>query len=121
MEKSAVLVLERESLIRLNIVFIAQDAGYDVVEAGNADEAIRILESSTGVVAVFTTVKLPGSTDGLALASSIRSRWPLIRVIVTSGRDVQSDPGFPGNCRFIQKPYEDEQITTTLREVRRHH
>ena len=121
MEKSAVLILERESLIRLNIVLVAEEAGYEVLEAENAEEAIGVLESSTDVVAVFTTVRLPGSMDGLALASSIRSRWPLIRVIVTSGRDVESDPKFPANCRFIQKPYEDEQITAALRAVRSHH
>ena len=64
MEKSAVLILERESLIRLNIVLVAEDAGYEVLESASAEEAIEVLESSTDVVAVFTTVKLPGSLTG---------------------------------------------------------
>jgi CheY-like chemotaxis protein len=118
-KKPTVLVVEYESLIRMNIVHIAQDAGFEVLEAANADEATKLLESANNIETIFTTVRMPGSMDGLALASGIRSRWPLIRVIVTSGRDVRSDANFPINCRFIQKPYENGQITAVLLEVLR--
>jgi two-component system, response regulator PdtaR len=117
LEKPSVLIVEHESLIRLNIVDVAEDAGYEVLEAANADEATEILERSHNIEVVFTTLRMPGSMDGLALASAIRSRWPLIRVIVTSGRDVKDYPDFPPNCLFIQKPYENRRIAEALREL----
>jgi CheY-like chemotaxis protein len=117
LEKPSVLIVEHESLIRLNIVHVAQDAGYQVLEAANADEVTEILEGSHNIEMVFTTVRMLGSMDGLALASAIRSRWPSIRVIVTSGRDLEGDPNFPVDCVFIQKPYENGRIAEELRRL----
>ena len=48
------------------------DAGYDVVEASNADEAIAILEAKADIHIVFTDIQMPGSMDGLKLARFVR-------------------------------------------------
>ncbi len=50
--KSCVLVVEDDVFIRLDVIDILEDAGFDVLEAGNADEAIRVLESRSGIDAV---------------------------------------------------------------------
>lgn len=78
MKKAIVLVVEDEALIRLDAVHMIEDAGYEVVEAANADEAIRILEQHREIHVVFTDVNMPGSMDGLKLAHAIRNRWPHI-------------------------------------------
>ena len=51
-------------------------AGFEVLEAGDADEAIDILESRRDITVVSTDVQLPGSMDGLKLARAVRGRWP---------------------------------------------
>jgi CheY-like chemotaxis protein len=53
-----------------------EHAGHQVVEAANADEAIRILESRFDSDTVFSDVTMPGSMDGLRLLHVIRDRWP---------------------------------------------
>jgi DNA-binding NtrC family response regulator len=45
-----------------------EDAGFDVVEAADADEAIVILEARLDIRVVFTDIQMPGSMDGLKLA-----------------------------------------------------
>jgi CheY-like chemotaxis protein len=84
--KALVLVVEDELLIRMQAVSMIEEAGYDVVEASNADEAIAILEARTDIRIVFTDIEMPGSMDGLKLARYVRDRWPPIQLVVTSGR-----------------------------------
>ena len=47
-------------------------AGFEVLEAGNADEAIEILEARRDITVVFTDIQMPGSIDGLKLARAVR-------------------------------------------------
>jgi CheY-like chemotaxis protein len=115
--KAVVLVVEDEVIIRMNIVQVAQDLGFHVLEAANAAEAIEILESHDDIRAVFIDAGLPRSMDGLKLAQAILGRWPPIQLIVTSGGDVSKHPEFPACGRFICKPYKNLQIATALEEV----
>src|SRR6202043_583872 len=70
--RPVVLIVEDESLLRISGAEMIADAGYDVVEAGNADEAIAILEARADIHIVFTDIQMPGSMDGLRLAWSVR-------------------------------------------------
>jgi CheY-like chemotaxis protein len=112
----AVLVVEDEPLVRLGAVNIIEDAGFEVIEAASADEAIRILEWRSDVRVVFTDIHMPGSMDGLKLAHAVRSRWPPIKIIVTSGRDLIADQVLPEGGRFFAKPYNTIEILGALRE-----
>ena len=69
----------------MGAVLIVEEAGYEAVEASNADEAIRILEADPTIRLVFTDIDMPGSMDGLKLAHYVRGRWPPIKLIVASG------------------------------------
>jgi CheY-like chemotaxis protein len=107
-----VLIVEDEALLRINASAIAQDAGFVAIEASNADEAIRILESRNDVRIVFTDIQMPGSMDGLALAMAIRDRWPLVAIILTSGR-VRPDR-LASNISYVAKPYAPDVLTELL-------
>src|SRR6195952_1168973 len=116
-KRPVVLVVEDEFLLRMDAVDIIAAAGFEVLEAANADEAIEILESRFDITVVFTDIQMPGSMDGLKLAAAIRGRWPPIKIIATSGRvDVRQDD-LPEGGRFLPKPYSPEQIVRTLREL----
>jgi two-component system, response regulator PdtaR len=60
----------------MDLVGCLEEAGFQAIEAANADDAIRILESRDGIQLDFTDVDMPGSMDGLKLASFVRDRWP---------------------------------------------
>lgn len=115
--RSVILIVEDELLIRMNAVDMVERAGFDVVEAANADEAIAILEGRLDITVVFTDIQMPGSMDGLKLAAAVRNRWPPLRIVATSGR-VKLGPGdLPEGGRFVQKPYSPAEITNILREL----
>jgi CheY-like chemotaxis protein len=69
--RTVVLVVEDEFLIRMDAVDALGDAGFEMLEASSADEAIEILNARDDVNVVFTDVHMPGSLDGLALSHKI--------------------------------------------------
>ena len=100
-----VLVVEDEPLLRMFNADMLNDAGFDVLEASDADEALRLLETMKDIRVVFTDVEMPGLIDGFALAERIEAQWPDIGVVVTSGRRYPP-PAFsaPARC-FVPKPF----------------
>ena len=62
---AVVLIVEDSAIIRMGAVDLVLSAGYEALEACDADEAIRILESRDDVDLVFTDVQMPGTMDGI--------------------------------------------------------
>jgi CheY-like chemotaxis protein len=112
-----VLVVEDEPLLRINAVDMIEAAGFAVLEAGTADEAIAILESRNDIRVVFTDIQMPGSMDGLKLARAVRGRWPPIKIVTTSGRVNVTLDDLPDGGRFLPKPYTPAQIAGLLSEL----
>lgn len=115
--RPVVLVVEDDSLIRLSAVEMVEAAGFDVVEAGNADEAMEILGSRPDIAVVFTDIQMPGSMDGLKLAAKIRGCWPPIKIIATSGIVNVRKLDLPEGGRFLPKPYSPAQIIGALHDL----
>jgi CheY-like chemotaxis protein len=114
---SVVLVVEDETILRLQTVLIIEKAGYNVVEASNADEAIAILETREDIRVVVTDIEMPGSMDGIKLARAIRDRWPPIELIVTSGRHRVRTGELPPRAKFMPKPYRPDVLVTVIRTL----
>jgi two-component system, response regulator PdtaR len=112
-----VLVVEDDYLIRMSAAQTVADAGFGVVEAGNADEAIAILEARTDVRVMFSDIDMPGSMDGLKLAKAVRGRWPPIEVILTSGKYHPEEDGLPARGHFIPKPYRPDTLVDAVRRM----
>jgi CheY-like chemotaxis protein len=115
--RPVVLVVEDELLLRMNAAETIGDAGFEVVEAANADDAIAILEARLDIHVIFTDIQMPGPMDGLKLASFVRGRWPPIKIVATSGFVRVREADLPEGSRFLPKPYRPAQIIDTLREL----
>lgn len=113
----AVLVVEDEPLVRMAIVTELEDHGLQVLEAGNALEAIAILEKQPVVDVIFTDVDMPGGLDGLELAKIVKQRCPKIEVIVTSGHREVQQGDLPVKGRFVLKPYVSEKVVRNILEI----
>ena len=112
--KSVVLVVEDSALIRMGAVDLVLSAGYEALEAQDADEAIRILESRDDIDLVFTDVQMPGTMDGIKLAHYIRDRWPPVKLLVASGKAILEESSLPVGSQFFSKPYSDTAITDAM-------
>lgn len=115
--RPVVLIVEDEFLLRMNAAEMIGEAGFNVVEAAHADQAIAILEARPDIHVVFTDIQMPGSMDGLKLARFVRGRWPPIKIVATSGFVSVGKDDLPEGSRFLTKPYRPAQIIATLREL----
>jgi CheY-like chemotaxis protein len=110
-----ILVVEDEVLIRALIAEELRLAGFSVIEAGRADEALKYIKVGEQVDLVFSDIRMPGSLNGLQFAEILRDRYPEIPVILTSGND------FPGHVgiieAFVPKPYDVTQTIALISEI----
>ncbi|PZO01444.1 MAG: hypothetical protein DCF30_07350 [Hyphomicrobiales bacterium] len=113
-----VLVVEDEPLIRMNAILTIEDAGYNVIEASNADEALALLETHPEIDIVFSDIEMPGSMDGLKLIHAVRERWPSVILILASGRVSPPVEAMPPDTVFFRKPYFERDLLTVLASVR---
>jgi CheY-like chemotaxis protein len=116
-KRPVVLIVEDELLLRMNALDVIEAAGFEVVEAANADEAIEILEARRDIGVVFTDIQMPGSMDGLKLVRAVRGRWPPIKIVATSGHIGVAQTDLPEGGRFLPKPYSPGQVMDVLREL----
>ena len=86
------------------------DAGYEVVEAGSADEALQILSQHDDVGVLFTDIRMPGSMNGLELARVVHGRWPAVKILVTSGDTFPPSGAIADDGRFLAKPYSTDGL-----------
>lgn len=112
--KAVVLVVEDSALIRMGAVDLVLSAGYEALEACDADEAICILESRDDIDLVFTDVQMPGTMDGIKLSHYIRERWPPVKLLVASGAAILAESSLPKGSLFFSKPYSDHEIVAKM-------
>ncbi len=101
----------------MRAVDIVEDAGFNSLEAVNADEALSILESRSDISVLFTDIQMPGTLDGLKLAHAVHKRWPAIKIILVSGQVNLSDADKPTDSRFFGKPLETKQMIAEIQDM----
>jgi two-component system, response regulator PdtaR len=115
--RPVVLLVEDEPFIRLATADALEDAGFEVIETANAQAAQEVLRRRTDVRVLFTDVKMPGPMNGLELASLVRSRWPHISVVITSGHLEPGNGMLPQEAVFIAKPYSEQAPAMAIRAL----
>ncbi|GJD66866.1 response regulator [Methylobacterium frigidaeris] len=109
-----VLVVEDDDLVRLMAVDMLEDEGFTVIEAASADAAWATLEEREDIAILFTDIEMPGSMNGLDLASRVAERWPHIRLVITSGRMRLANRDVPDHGQFVAKPYHSDQLLSAF-------
>ena len=111
---SVILTVEDETLIRDYLGQILEQAGYQVVSAANADEAIEILESRDDIRIIITDINMPGSMDGLRLAAAVKDRWPPIKIVIATGKARPRREEMPIDSQFLSKPYLPDRVLAAV-------
>ncbi len=114
-----ILAVEDNPRLRALVVKQLKQLGYRCLEAEDGPSALKVLEASE-VDLLFTDVIMPGGMSGYDLGRVARTRWPNIRVLLTSGfpeEKINGNGQPPWNMRLLLKPYRKEDLALTLREV----
>ena len=112
--KTVVLVVEDEPIILMDAMQSLEDAGFDVVDAFDAEHALLCLERRPDIGALFTDVNMPGRFNGVQLARMVSERRPDVVVIVTSGAMKVQKSDLPEGGQFVPKPYRGEHVAKLI-------
>src|ERR1700682_2663227 len=110
-----VVVVDDDVFERMGASGMFLDAGYRVLEAGDADEALQFFETNSDIRLLFTDVSMPGSMSGSDLARCVAERWPSVGIILASGRP--RPDSLPSSMRFHDKPYEPTAVLRQAKEM----
>jgi DNA-binding NtrC family response regulator len=117
--KPTFLAIEDDALLRMHAAVLLDDNGFGVVEAKNADAALKMLETRDDVQLLFTDIRMPGSCDGLDLARKVHARWPRVLLVITSGHIRPGQAEIPDDRRFAGKPYRESDSLGEVNDLMR--
>jgi CheY-like chemotaxis protein len=100
-------VADDEALVRMFTTHFLVEAGYTVVEASSAAEALRKLDADPSVRVLLTDIEL---------AREVQRRWPAVVIVVTSGRARPCQDELASGAAFLPKPLQQEAVVETIRE-----
>jgi CheY-like chemotaxis protein len=116
--RQTLLVADDDDLVRATIVATLEDAGYDVVEVGDGEEALAFLDAGESAVAGFVSdIRMP-KLDGLELARVVAHRWPRIALVLVSGYPTGGRlAGVPESAVFVPKPFKLEELAAAVKRA----
>jgi signal transduction histidine kinase/CheY-like chemotaxis protein len=111
----AILLVEDNAEVKAVAGMLLQQLGYRVDAVDNAAAALDLLAEGKSVDLVFSDVVMPGEMDGLALARRIRTDYPHIPVLLTTGyaKAASQAKGFP----ILRKPYRLTNLSRAIRDA----
>lgn len=113
-----ILIVEDEALVRMTLADVLEDAGFKVIEAAHADEALRVLKAVSGIQGMVTDVEMPrGSINGFELARRVRANRQEIGVLIASGRAAPKPGDLPEGALFIGKPVHPETLVRLIQTL----
>jgi two-component system cell cycle sensor histidine kinase/response regulator CckA len=112
-----ILFVEDEAFVRDVTCEVLQSAGYRVLTAKNAAEAMRLYSQSGGEVELLLSdVVLPGET-GRALACKLRRENPLIKILLVTGYAEQMGLRQAEPEELLAKPFSTETLLRRMRQL----
>ena len=113
-KRLTILVVEDEAATQFILAHFLEEHGFAVLSASCAAEAMTLLETTSGVAAVFTDVRLP-DMNGHALAQTIRALYPDLPIILGSGSGLAPALATGEAYAFFMKPYDFPEIARHIR------
>jgi len=119
-EWETLLIVEDEENVRKPLVQILAGRGYNVLEARDGAEAIRISQSHPGPIHLMVTDILMDGMTGVELAERLSFKRPEMRVLFATGYPAglaESDSLNREDAPLLKKPFSGRELATKIREV----
>ena len=112
------LIIEDDADVRMLVMRIISNLGYEVIDAPDARTALEGLSADERIDLLLSDVVLPGGMNGPAIAMEASERYPNLKVLFMSGyageaasRDAQLGP----ESVVLSKPFQRKELAKALR------
>jgi signal transduction histidine kinase len=113
-----ILIVDDDAMVRDYVVAQIQRLGYRTLSAGNAAEALAIIDGPDEIDLLFTDVIMPGGMNGRQLATEAQSRRPGLKVLFTSGyteNAIVHHGRLDAGVQLLAKPYLSSELARGIR------
>jgi CheY-like chemotaxis protein len=114
--RQTVLVVDDSADVAEVTSSLFEHLGYETVYQDSAEAALKLLEAGTKVDLVFSDIVMPGTIDGVGLAREIRSRFPNLPVVLTTGYSDAAEAA-PSTLRILRKPFDTEALRNCIQDI----
>src|SRR5712672_2879350 len=114
--RQTVLVVDDSADVAEVTSSLFEDLGYETIYRESAEAALNLLEVGTKIDLVFSVFDMPGTIDGVGLAREIRSRYPNLPVVLTTGYSDAASAA-PANLIILRKPFDTEALREFMRDI----
>ena len=114
--RPAVLIVDDSAEVAEVTSSLFEHLGYQTLYRELAEAALQLLAAGAKVDLVFSDIVMPGTIDGVGLASEIRSHYPHLPVILTTGYS-DAARAAPADLRILRKPFDTDALRGFLKEA----
>ena len=111
-----VLVVDDSTEVAEVTSALFEQLGYDTVYREFADAALKLLADGANVDLVFSDIVMPGAIDGVSLANELRSRYPTLPVILTTGYS-DAAKAAPSDLKIVHKPFDSDTLLGVIKDT----
>jgi PAS domain S-box-containing protein len=115
-QRPVVLIVDDSAEVAEVTSSLFEHLGYDTLYRESADAALKLLADGTKIDLVFSDIVMPGTIDGVGLASEIRSQYPHLPVVLTTGYS-EAARAAPADLRILRKPFDSDALRGFIQDA----
>ena len=115
-QRPMVLIVDDSAEVAEVTSSLFEHLGYDTVYRDLAETALKLLAEGAEIDLVFSDIVMPGTIDGVGLASEVRSRYPHLPVMLTTGYSDAAQAA-PPDLRILRKPFDTDALRDFIQDT----
>ena len=114
--RPAVLIVDDSAEVAEVTSSLFEHLGYDTLYRESAEAALKLLADGARIDLVFSDIVMPGTIDGVGLAREVRSQYPDLPVVLTTGYS-EAARAVPADLRILRKPFDTDALRGFIRDA----
>src|SRR5262245_29259576 len=115
-QRPSVLIVDDSADVAEVTSSLFEQLGYATVYRDSAEEALNLLADGVKIDLVFSDIVMPGAIDGVGLAREVRSRYPKLPVLLTTGYSDAAQAA-PPDLRILRKPFDTNILRDFVQNI----
>jgi PAS domain S-box-containing protein len=115
-QRPMVLIVDDSAEVAEVTSSLFEHLGYDTIYCDSAEAALRLLADGTKIDLVFSDIVMPGTIDGVGLASEVQVRYPHLPVILTTGYSDAAQSA-PPSLPILRKPFDADTLRSFMQSL----
>jgi PAS domain S-box-containing protein len=115
-QRPMVLIVDDSAEVAEVTSVLFEQLGYETIYRDSAEAALNLLGNGTKIDLVFSDIVMPGTIDGVGLASEVRSLYPHLPVVLTTGYS-DAAQAVPPNLPILRKPFDTDALRSFMQDM----